>query len=122
MDQTANALIVVSTSAQQTAGMDIRQMRASAGDAVNLLRTLAHEDRLLLLCQLSQQEMCVSELENGLDIRQPSLSQQLGVLRREGLVDTRREGKHIFYRVSPGPALSIIHQLHDIFCHQESKQ
>ena len=122
MDQTANALIVVSTNAIQPSGIDISQMRNSAADAVNLLRTLAHEDRLLLLCQLSQQEMCVSELENGLDIRQPSLSQQLGVLRREGLVDTRREGKHIFYRVSPGPALSILHQLHDIFCNQEHKQ
>ncbi len=99
--------------------MDMIKMRNNAGDAVNLLRTLAHEDRLLLLCQLSQQEMCVSELEAGLDIRQPSLSQQLGVLRREGLVETRRDGKHIFYRVSPGPALNIVHQLHDIFCNQE---
>lgn len=122
MDQTSNTLIVVSTNTSKPDGMDISQMRASAGDAVNLLRTLAHEDRLLLLCQLSQQEMCVSELENGLDIRQPSLSQQLGVLRREGLVDTRREGKHIYYRVSPGPALLILHQLHDIFCNQEHKQ
>ena len=122
MEPTSNALIAVSNNAVQPAGINISQMRANAGDAVNLLQTLAHEDRLLLLCQLSQQEMCVSELESGLDIRQPSLSQQLGVLRREGLVDTRREGKHIFYRVSPGPALTILHQLHDIFCQQEIKQ
>jgi len=122
MEPTSNALIAVSKNAIKPADIDISQMRTNAADAVNLLRTLAHEDRLLLLCQLSQQEMCVSELESGLDIRQPSLSQQLGVLRREGLVDTRREGKHIFYRVAPGPALTIIHQLHDIFCQQEIKQ
>jgi ArsR family transcriptional regulator len=122
MEPTSNALIAVSNKAIKQADIDISQMRTSAADAVNLLRTLAHEDRLLLLCQLSQLEMCVSELESGLDIRQPSLSQQLGVLRREGLVDTRREGKHIFYRVSPGPALTILHQLHDIFCQQEIKQ
>ena len=122
MEPTSNALIAVSNKAIKPVDIDISQMRTSAADAVNLLRTLAHEDRLLLLCQLSQLEMCVSELESGLDIRQPSLSQQLGVLRREGLVDTRREGKHIFYRVSPGPALTILHQLHDIFCQQEIKQ
>lgn len=122
MGPTSNALIAVSNKATKPAGIDISQMRTNAADAVNLLRTLAHEDRLLLLCQLSQQEMCVSELESGLDIRQPSLSQQLGVLRREGLVDTRREGKHIFYRVSPGPALTVLHQLHDIFCNQEHTQ
>lgn len=122
MEPTSNALIAVSNKAIKPVDIDISQMRTNAADAVNLLRTLAHEDRLLLLCQLSQLEMCVSELESGLDIRQPSLSQQLGVLRREGLVDTRREGKHIFYRVSPGPALTILHQLHDIFCQQEIKQ
>ena len=81
-----------------------------------LLRTLAHEDRLLLLCQLCEQEMCVSDLEESLDIRQPSLSQQLGVLRREGLVHTRREGKHIYYSVKPGPALVLLQTLHNLFC------
>lgn len=96
--------------------INIEHMRHNATEAVVLLRTLAHEDRLLLLCQLSLQEMCVSELETTLGILQPTLSQQLGVLRREGLVETRREGKHIFYKVSQGPALDILTQLHDIYC------
>jgi DNA-binding transcriptional ArsR family regulator len=99
-----------------TMTLNIRDMRHNAADAVALLRTLAHEDRLMLLCQLCMQEMCVSELETTLGILQPTLSQQLGVLRREGLVETRREGKHIFYKVSPGPALQILKQLHDIYC------
>jgi DNA-binding transcriptional ArsR family regulator len=94
----------------------LEDMRNNADSAVNLLRTLAHEDRLILLCQLSQQEMCVSELEQQLDIRQPSLSQQLGVLRREGLVLTRREGKHIYYQVKPGPALELLNALHALYC------
>lgn len=100
--------------------MTAREMRKNAGAATQLLKTLAHEDRLLLLCQLSEQEMCVGDLEQVQDIRQPSLSQQLGVLRREGLVTTRREGKHIFYAVAPGPALQILQQLHSIYCQQES--
>lgn len=98
----------------------VTDLRQNAGAATSLLKSLAHEDRLMLLCQLCEREMCVSELEQVLDIRQPSLSQQLGVLRRDGLVETRRDGKHIFYRVSPGPALQILQQLHSIFCQQEN--
>lgn len=93
-------------------------MRANAGQAVTLLRALSHGDRLLLLCALVEKEMCVTELQEQLGIQQPSLSQQLGVLRREGLVDTRREGKHIFYRVRPGPVLAILEILYEEFCGQ----
>lgn len=100
--------------------MAVDDMRKNAGAATSLLKTLAHEDRLMLLCQLCEHEMCVSDLEQVLDIRQPSLSQQLGVLRREGLVTTRRQGKHIYYAVNPGPALQILQQLHVIYCQQEA--
>ena len=67
-----------------TSEISLEKMRASADTASAMLRSLGNQDRLLLLCQLSQEELCVSELEERLDIRQPSLSQQLGVLRREG--------------------------------------
>src|SRR5690625_7938179 len=87
------------------------QMRQSAGDAALMLRSLAHQDRLLLLCQLSQGELCVIDLEAQLGIRQPNLSQQLGVLRREGLVITRREGKHIFYRIGDERVLSLLQSI-----------
>lgn len=102
--------------------IDLQDMRGNADKAVNLLRSLAHEDRLMLLCQLCQQEMCVSELEQALDIRQPSLSQQLGVLRRDGLVSTRRQGKHIFYRVKQGPALDLLQALHKVYCNPKTRQ
>lgn len=64
--------------------MDIDAMRKAAAQAGAMLRTLGNEDRLLLLCRLSQGEMAVSELAQALAIRQPTLSQQLGVLREEG--------------------------------------
>lgn len=98
------------------AEINIEQLRNAAGEATALLRTLAHEDRLLLLCQLSQGELCVSDLELELGIFQPSLSQQLGVLRRQGLVATRREGKNIYYRVVDEKTLAVLQILYELFC------
>ena len=94
----------------------LRKMRSSAKEACGLLSVLAHEDRLVLLCQLAHNEHSVGELEDLLDIRQPTLSQQLGVLRREGLVETRREGKKIYYRLKSKEALAIIDSLYLQFC------
>lgn len=94
----------------------IRKLRNSAKDACGLLRVLAHEDRLVLLCQLSRGEHSVSELEELVDLHQPSLSQHLGVLRREGLVETRREGKNIFYCLKSREALAIIEELYAQYC------
>jgi len=99
-----------------TTEISLERMRASAGDAALMLRSLGNPDRLLLLCQLSQEELCVSELEQQLDIRQPSLSQQLGVLRREGLVTTRREGKNIYYRVADQRVLALLQTLYQLYC------
>ena len=100
--------------------LNIDQMRQSAGDAAQMLRSLAHHERLLLLCQLSQGELCVSDLEGLLGIQQPNLSQQLGVLRREGLVVSRREGKHMFYRIGDPRVLSLLQTLYALFCDEES--
>lgn len=91
-------------------------LRAAATQAVGTLKVLANEDRLLLLCQLSQGERCVGELEAALGIHQPTLSQQLGVLRHEGLVSTRRQGKHIFYSVANPATLEILALLYRIYC------
>jgi len=96
--------------------LDIQQLRTNADAAGQLLKALANPDRLLLLCQLSQGERNVSELEAQLGIQQPTLSQQLAVLRREGLVETRRDGKQIFYRISSPAALAVIETLYRLFC------
>ncbi|WP_307721741.1 ArsR/SmtB family transcription factor [Massilia horti] len=96
--------------------MDLRAMRVAAEEARGLLKVLANPDRLLLLCQLSQGEHCVSDLESALDIHQPTLSQQLGVLREEKLVVTRREGKQIFYSIASKEALAVMQLLHELYC------
>ena len=96
--------------------LDPAVMRDAAVQVVETLRVLANPERLLLLCQLSQGERCVSDLEEALGIRQPTLSQQLGVLRAEGVVHTRREGKRIYYRVADDKLLVILGTLYTLYC------
>lgn len=96
--------------------IDIDRLRSSAEQAGRLLKALANPARLLLMCQLAQGEMRVSELEGLVGITQPTLSQQLGVLRDEGLVSTRREGKSIYYRIDSPQALAVMAVLYEQFC------
>lgn len=103
----------------KTSVINPERLRQAAGQAVGALKVLANEDRLLLLCQLSQGEMSVGELEEALDIRQPTLSQQLGVLRTEGVVDTRRDGKRIFYSIADLKLMQLLEVLYDLYCPKE---
>jgi DNA-binding transcriptional ArsR family regulator len=100
------------------AQLDPGVMRAAASQACGLLKVLANPDRLLLLCQLTQGPLCVSELEGIVGIHQPTLSQQLGVLRDEALVTTRREGKQIFYSIASSEALAVMQVLYQLYCSQ----
>lgn len=95
---------------------DIGMMRVAAQKATGVLRVMANEDRLLLLCQLTHGEKSVGELEQLLDIRQPTLSQQLGVLRIDGLVVTRREGKRVYYSVADANVLALLKTLYALYC------
>jgi DNA-binding transcriptional ArsR family regulator len=99
-----------------TQQLDLPAMQAAAAQACALLKVLGNPDRLMLLCQLTQGEYCVSDLETLLGIAQPTLSQQLGVLREEKLVSTRREGKQIFYRIDSSEALAVMQVLYQQFC------
>jgi len=108
----------MSTDADQKPPLDPEQLRAAAGQAVAALKVLAHEARLLLLCQLAQGERSVGELEAQLGIHQPTLSQQLGVLRGEGVVNTRRSGKNIYYSVADPALLEILAVLYRLYCPQ----
>ena len=92
------------------------EFQERATEAANLLKALANPDRLLLLCQLVGGERTVTELGVLAQIAQPSLSQQLGVLRGERLVATRREGKNMFYRVASPAALTVLETLYGLFC------
>jgi DNA-binding transcriptional ArsR family regulator len=105
-----------------SAPLEMDAMRAAAFDACALLKTLANPDRLLLLCQLTQGEQCVGDLAARVGLQQPTLSQQLGVLRDEGLVHTRREGKRIFYRVANAPSLAVMQVLYSHFCQPQGTQ
>jgi len=99
-----------------TASVELTQMQSAAGQACKLMKVLANPDRLMILCQLSKGEMRVGDIEEVLGIVQPTLSQQLTVLRVEGLVSTRREGKNIYYQVTSPRALAVIEVLYNEFC------
>lgn len=93
-----------------------KQMQQASMQASQLLKSLSHPDRLLLLCQLTQGEYCVGELEGLVGVGQPSLSQQLGILRKDELVTTRREGKQIYYSIASDDALAVLELLYQRFC------
>jgi ArsR family transcriptional regulator len=97
-------------------------MKAQVKKAVSLLKLLGNEDRLSLLCQLAQEEHGVGQLEELLDISQPTLSQQLGVLRRAGLVATRKEGKQVYYRMADTAAITVINALYALYCNGADKR
>ena len=97
-------------------GKDLTQLAENAGRAADFLKALANQNRLTILCLLSEGERSVSELEASLGIRQPTLSQQLAVLREENLVDTRREGKAIYYSLASRDVEEIISVLYRIYC------
>ena len=99
-----------------TVKLKLEDMQAAAQDACRLMKVLSNPDRLMLLCQLLQGEHNVGELEAALGIVQPTLSQQLTVLREEALVSTRREGKNIYYRIDSPQAQAVIRTLYQQFC------
>ena len=98
---------------------DFSEIHEHAGDAAQLMKALSNENRLMILCTLSGGEMTVGQLNANIPMSQSGLSQQLGILRREGLVSTRRDAQSIYYSLVPGPATEMINLLHDIYCGTE---
>ena len=96
--------------------LDLQQMRANAGDAARLLKALANEHRLLVLCHLLEGERSVGQLNADLELSQSALSQHLAVLREDGLVATRRESQTIYYRVASDAVTKVLAALHGIYC------
>jgi ArsR family transcriptional regulator, virulence genes transcriptional regulator len=100
---------------------DITRFEASAAEAARLLRALANERRLMILCQLVGRERSVGELQPLVGLTQSALSQHLAVLREEGIVATRREGQTIWYRIEDPAAVQVVATLAEIFCPPDMK-
>lgn len=95
---------------------DIARFEESAEAAAKLLKALANERRLMILCQLADGELSVGALLPRVGLSQSALSQHLAVLRDEGVVATRREGQTIWYRISDPAAMQVVTTLAEIFC------
>lgn len=100
---------------------DFNLFRISADKASTLMKVMANSDRLILLCQLSEGEKSVGELEKLSNIHQPTLSQQLTVLRESELVTTRREGRSVFYRISSQAAMAVMQVLQQQICFENQQ-
>lgn len=87
-----------------------------ATSAAALLRALANEQRLLVLCNLAGGELSVGELNRRVPLSQSALSQHLAVLRDTGVVGTRREAQTVYYSLLPGPAAQVVATLHKAYC------
>lgn len=96
--------------------MNVRDLIPGAGEAAELLRSLSHPQRLLVLCALGDEERSVAELRELLDIDQVPMSQQLMRLRADGLVEARRDGTTVYYRITKPEVLTVIEALHSAFC------
>lgn len=91
-------------------------MQASAAEATQFLKLLANQDRLMVVCALVDGEKSVRELEDALGIRQPGLSQQLAGLREAGLIQGRKDGKHIYYHLADARAHEMVSTMYRLFC------
>lgn len=96
--------------------IDPRKMASAAQKASDLMKTLGHKDRLMVLCHLTSGEKSVGELASLLDIPQSPLSQHLARMRKESLVDTRREAQTIYYSIASGEAERIVSLMHELYC------
>ena len=92
------------------------ELQKKAGRATSLLKALANSSRLLILCQLAEGEKSVGELERRVRLSQSGLSQHLALLRRKGIVATRREAQSIFYSLASREAEAIMATLYEVFC------
>ncbi len=91
-------------------------MEAAADEASDLLKSLANRHRLLILCQLVDGERSVGELAAFLGARDSTVSQHLALLRKDGLVQARREAQTMYYAIASGPAARVLETLFEIYC------
>jgi DNA-binding transcriptional ArsR family regulator len=95
---------------------ELTELHDMASHACDLLKAMANEWRLMILCQLSESEKTVSELQTILGLGQSALSQHLAVLRREKIVSARKDAQSVFYSLAGDEATRVMETLHDLFC------
>lgn len=104
-------------SGQEVSG-ELQSLMRKARKASDFLKALAHENRLVILCLLSERERSVTELEERLALNQATVSQQLARLRHEGLVETRRDGRIVYYSLADDTTRQFIQAIYDKFCRE----
>ncbi len=96
--------------------LNIDEMARNANEASRLLKSIANPHRLMILCLLLRQEMTVTELNAQVSLSQSALSQHLAVLRKEGLVQTRKESLQVWYRLASAEVEAILATLYQLYC------
>jgi DNA-binding transcriptional ArsR family regulator len=91
-------------------------MQAAADQASELLKALANRHRLLIVCQLIEKERSVGELAELVKLRDSTVSQHLALLRKDGLVKTRRDGQTIWYAIASAPVREVVRTLYRAYC------
>lgn len=98
----------------------LKTIQANALRASTLLKAMSNQHRLMILCQLVPGEKCVSDLEQIIGLSQSALSQHLARLRRDTLVQTRRDAQTIFYSLNGEEASAVIETLYSLYCGQDA--
>jgi ArsR family transcriptional regulator len=102
--------------------MSLKELQSSAAEAALLLKALANERRLLILCRLTNcGEATVGSLVEFSSISQPAVSQHLARMREEGLVDFRRDGHTLLYRIADERVAALFSTLEGLFCRQAKR-
>ena len=96
--------------------MRLKDMEHAAGRVSGLMKMLSNKNRLLILCHLAAEEKSVGELADLVGVQTPAMSQQLALLRRDGLVSTRRDGQTIYYAVARGDVSRLTAFLYETYC------
>jgi DNA-binding transcriptional ArsR family regulator len=113
--------IIATLESDEETSAELKRLVSKARKASDFLKALAHESRLLILCLLAERERSVSELEELLSLSQPTVSQHLARLRLDGLVDSRRDGKTVYYVLADDMTRRFISAVYDKFCRDDDR-
>lgn len=96
--------------------MNLQEMKQAAEQVADLMKVLSHKNRLMVLCLLVEGEKPVGELARALDVREQAMSQQLALLRKDGLVKPRRDGQTIYYSLARDDIAKLMAFLYATYC------